>query len=58
MKFGQSIEYNTRNNFLEKSDIKCGGEAIPRPFSEKSKLTNLLINSPTFSTACFHCMLC
>ena len=28
MKFGQLIEYNTRNNFLEKSDIKCGREAI------------------------------
>ena len=28
MKFGQLIEYNTRNNFLEKSDIKYGREAI------------------------------
>ena len=27
-----------RNIFLEKSYTKCGGEAIPRPFSEKPKL--------------------
>ena len=37
MKFDQLIEYNTRNIFPEKSYTKCGGEAIPRPFSEKSK---------------------
>ena len=38
MKFGQLIEYNTRNIFLEKSHIKCGEETRPRPFSKKSKL--------------------
>ena len=37
MKFDQLIEYNTRNIFPEKSYTKCGGETIPRPFSEKSK---------------------
>ena len=31
MKFGQLIEYNMRNIFLEKSYEKCGGEASPRP---------------------------
>ena len=31
MQFGQLIEYNTRNIFLEKSYPKCGGEASPRP---------------------------
>ena len=30
MQFGQLIEYNTRNIFLEKSYAKCGGEASPR----------------------------
>ena len=30
MKFGQLIEYNIRNIFLEKSDTKYGGETIPR----------------------------
>ena len=35
MKFGQLIEYNMTNIFLEKSCAKCGGETIPRPFSEK-----------------------
>ena len=39
MKFGQLIEYNMRNIFVEKSYTKCGGETIPRPFSKKSKLS-------------------
>ena len=38
MKFGQSIEYNMRNIFIEKSYTKCDGETSPRPFSEKLKL--------------------
>ena len=36
MKFSQSIEYNIRNIFLEKSYTECGGETIPRPFSKKA----------------------
>ena len=28
MKFGQLIDYNRRNVFLEKSYTKCGGETI------------------------------
>ena len=39
MKFGQLIEYSVRNIFREKSQTKYGGEAIPRPFSKKSKLS-------------------
>ena len=38
MKFGQLIECNIRNIFLEKSCTKCGGETRPRPFPEKLKL--------------------
>ena len=38
MKFGQLIEYNMRNIFLEKPYPKCSGETIPRSFSKKSKL--------------------
>ena len=38
LKFGQLIEYNIRNIFLEKSYTKWGRETIPRPFSKKSKL--------------------
>ena len=30
MKYGQFIEYNMRNIFLEKPYKKCGGEASPR----------------------------
>ena len=37
-KFGQLIEYNMRNIFLEKSFIKRVEKTIPRRFSKKSKL--------------------
>ena len=36
MKFGQLIEYNMRNTFLEESYTKCGREASLRPFYKKS----------------------
>ena len=39
MKFGQLIECNIRNNFLEKSNTKSDGETSLRPFSEKLKLS-------------------
>ena len=39
MKFGQLIEYNMRNIFLEKSYTKYGGETSPRLFSGKLKLS-------------------
>ena len=39
MKFGQLIEYNVRNIFLEKSYTKCGGKTIPRPFFKKWKFS-------------------
>ena len=42
IKCGQLIEYKMRNIFLEKSYTKFGGETIPRPFSEKSKLSIFL----------------
>ena len=32
IKFGQLIEHNMKNIFLEKSCAKCGGETIPSPF--------------------------
>ena len=38
MKFGQLIEYNMRNIFLEKSCTKYGGETSPRHFIKKTKL--------------------
>ena len=38
MEFGQLIEYNMRNIFLEKSYTKCDGETNSRPFSGKLKL--------------------
>ena len=35
MKFGQLIERNMRNIFLETLYTKCGVETSRRPFSEK-----------------------
>ena len=35
MKFGQLIEYNMMNIFVEKSYTKCGREIIPRHLSKK-----------------------
>ena len=39
MKFGQLIESNMRNVFLEKIYTECGGETSPRSFSEKLNLS-------------------
>ena len=39
VKFGQLIEYNMRNIFLEKSYTKCGGETVPRPFCKNSQVS-------------------
>ena len=37
MKFGQLIEHNMRNIFLEKSYTKCDGEAKPRAIYQNTK---------------------
>ena len=47
MKFGQLVECNMRNIFLEKSCIKYGGRTSPRPFHKKSKLSISLIRCIT-----------
>ena len=39
MKFGQLVEYNMRNIFIEKSYTKCGGETSPKSFSGKLTLS-------------------
>ena len=33
MKFGQLVEYNMRNIFIEKLFTKYGEKTIPRPFT-------------------------
>ena len=48
MKFGQLIEYNMRNIFVEKSYTKYTEETIARPLSKKSKLSLFCINSVKF----------
>ena len=39
IKFGQLTKHNMKNIFLAKSYSKCGGEACPRNFYKKSKLS-------------------
>ena len=43
MKFGQLIEYNMIKNFLEKSYTEYCRETSSRQFSEKLRLTSLLL---------------
>ena len=57
MKFGQLIEYNKRNIFLEKSYTKYNEETIPRLFSKKDlNQVYLWINSLKSYAVCFYCM--
>ena len=39
MTFGQLIEYNMRNIFVEKPYTKCAGETITKPLFKKLKLS-------------------
>ena len=55
-KFGQLIEYNMRNNFLEKSYTKYGWEIIPKPFFRKVKIWHICVDSLKFYAVCFYCM--
>ena len=46
IKFGQLLEYNTKNIFLEKSYAKCSGKVSLRSFYNKSKLNISLYQQP------------
>ena len=48
MKFGQLIECNMGNIFLEKSYTKCDEGTSPRPFPEKLNWRHIWINSLRF----------
>ena len=48
IKFGQLMECNIRNIFLEKSCTKCGEEISPRPIPEESKL-NISLDQVLYS---------
>ena len=41
MRYGQSIEYNMRNNFLEKSSTKRGRETSSILFFKKIEIENI-----------------
>ena len=45
MKFGQLIEYNLGNIFVEKSCIKCAAGTILDPYLKYQNLAYLWINS-------------
>ena len=53
MKFGQLIEYNMRNIFLQKSYGKCGVKVSPRPFYKKQISADRWVNSLKSYTICF-----
>ena len=46
MNFGELIEFNMRNIFLEKSCSKCGEDASRRPFLKIQKLSISLDQLP------------
>ena len=56
MGFGQLIESNTSNIFLEKSYTKCGGETSPTLLSAKLKLSITGSIVLKFYAVCFYCM--
>ena len=51
--FGQLIEYNMRNIFLQKLYIKHGGGTSPRPFFKKPKLSMSLDQQSEFLCSLF-----
>ena len=56
MKYGQLIEYNMRNIFLEISYRKWGRKTIPRPFSKKPKLNTYLDQYSKVLYTLFNCL--
>ena len=56
IKYGQLIEYNMGNIFLEKSYTKSGAETIPRPFSKKSKFRISLDQQSKVLHGLFNCI--
>ena len=57
VKFCLLIEYSMRNIFLEKSYIKCDGEAICKLFQKKKKSwAYLWMNSLKIYEVCFYWM--
>ena len=57
MKFGQLIEYNMKNIFVEKSYTKCAGETNPDPYLKHKNWAYLRISSVKFETVGFYFML-
>ena len=53
IKFGQLMQYNMWNIFLEKSFTECGGKSVTTPSSNK---LNFWSNILQFCTVCFCCM--
>ena len=56
MKFGQLIEYNMRNIFLEKSYTKYGKKLFPDPFLKNQNCGYFWINSLNLYKVSTYCM--
>ena len=52
-KFGQLIEYNIKNIFLDNSSTKCGREAFPGPLLKNQNWGYLWISSLNFCSVYF-----
>ena len=55
MKFGQLIENNLRNIFLENYIQNVVEKLVPDPFLKNENWAYLCINSLKFHTVCFYC---
>ena len=53
MKFGQLIEHDMKNIFLEKLYTKCEEKIVPDPFLEGQNWAYLWINNLKLYAACF-----
>ena len=56
MKYGQLIEFNMRNIFLENHTQNMVEKLFPDPFVKNQNRGYLWINSLKFNTVCFQCM--
>ena len=56
MKFGQLIEYNRRNIFLERTFTKYGGETSSQTLSQKITIEHISGSTAWIYIVCFYCM--
>ena len=58
MKFGQLLECNMKNIFLEKLKIKCGGQLFPDHIFKTQNWAYNWTSGLKFYTICFTALIC